>query len=140
MMPDYEGCTYVIFGATGNLSREKLIPALYHLDLAGQLCADTRIVASGRRDWSDGQLAEKVRDWIEKHSRGSLNQTVFQRFVKRLSYFRGDLHDANTWPRLKKWLAERADLPANIAFYMAISPAEFAQVVERLGEQGLLEE
>ena len=139
-MPDFEGCTYVIFGATGNLSREKLMPALYHLDLAGELCADTRIVASGRRDWDDERLVREVRGWVEKRSRGNLNEAVFQRFAARLRYFRGDLRDQATWPRLKSWLAGQADLPPSIAFYMAISPAEFAQVVERLGEQGLLEE
>ena len=117
VMPDFEGCTYVIFGATGNLSREKLMPALYHLDLAGELCADTRIVASGRRDWSGEQLVQEVRGWIEKHSRGSLNEAVFRRFAAHLRYFRGDLDDEATWPRLKAWLADRADLPPNIAFY-----------------------
>ena len=139
-MPDFEGCTYVIFGATGNLSREKLMPALYHLDLAGELCADTRIVASGRRDWSGEQLVQEMRGWIEKHSRGSLNEAVFRRFAAHLRYFRGDLDDEATWPRLKAWLADRADLPPSIAFYMAISPAQFAQVVEKLGTQGLLQE
>ncbi len=139
-MPDFEGCTYVIFGATGNLSREKLMPALYHLDLAGELCADTRIVASGRRDWSGEQLVQEVRGWIEKHSRGNLNEAVFRRFAARLRYFRGDLDDEATWPRLEAWLADRADLPPSIAFYMAISPAQFAQVVEKLGTQGLLQE
>ncbi len=139
-MPEFAGCTYVIFGATGNLSREKLMPALYHLDLAGELCADTRIVASGRRDWSGEQLVQEVRGWIEKHSRGSLNEAVFRRFAARLRYFRGDLDDDATWPRLKQWLADHADLPPSIAFYMAISPAQFAQVVEKLGTQGLLQE
>ena len=52
------GCTYVIFGATGNLSREKLMPALYHLDAAGELEAETRIVASGRRDWDDARCVQ----------------------------------------------------------------------------------
>ena len=139
-MPDFNGCTYVIFGATGNLSREKLMPALYHLDLAGELCADTRIVASGRRDWSDEKLVQEVRGWIEQRSREPINEAVYQRFAARLRYFRGDLHQETTWPRLKEWLAARPELPPSIAFYMAISPAEFARVVEKLGEQGLLQE
>ena len=44
-------CSYVIFGATGNLSRVKLMPALYHLEVAGKLTPETRIIAVGRRDW-----------------------------------------------------------------------------------------
>lgn len=139
-MNEFEGCTYVIFGATGNLSREKLMPALYHLDQAGELCADTRIVASGRREWDHRRLVQEVRGWLEGHTRGPINEAVFRRFAARLRYFRGDLHDEATWPGLRRWLEEQADLPSNIAFYMAIRPAEFGLVVEKLGEQGLLQE
>ena len=139
-MASFEGCTYVIFGATGNLSREKLMPALYHLDLAGQLCAETRIVASGRRDWDDARLVQEVRGWLEAHSRTPLNEGVFQRFAGRLRYFRGDLREEATWPALRRFLEENPELPDSIAFYMAIRPAEFGLVVERLAGVGLLEE
>ncbi len=139
-MSDFNGCTYVIFGATGNLSREKLMPALYHLDLAGQLCADTRILASGRRDWDDARLVREVRGWLQAHGRTPLNETVFQRFAARLRYFRGDLHDEATWPALRERLEGDPELPGNIAFYMAIRPAEFGLVVEKLAGQGLLQE
>jgi len=139
-MNEFNGCTYVIFGATGNLSREKLMPALYHLDQAGELCAETRIVASGRRDWDDARLVKEVRGWLEGHTRGPINPSVFDRFAARLRYFRGDLRDDATWPALKGWLEEHPELPANIAFYMAIRPAEFGLVVEKLAGQGLLDE
>ncbi len=132
------GCTYVIFGATGNLSREKLMPALYHLDAAGELDAETRVVASGRRDWDDARCVQEVRGWVEDRARGELDETVFKRFAARLRYFRGDLGDETTWPALKDYLQSREDLPKNIAFYMAIRPAEFGLVVENLGKQGLL--
>ncbi len=139
-MPDFNGCTYVIFGATGNLSREKLMPALYHLDLAGELCAETRIVASGRRDWDDARLVQEVRGWLDAHSRTPVNEAVFERFARRLRYFRADLHDDSSWPALAEWLQQQTDLPPAVAFYLAIRPAEFALVVEQLGRQGLLEE
>ena len=56
-----DACTYVIFGATGNLSQLKLLPALYHLDVAGRLLENTRIVGFGRRDWSRRRLAQDSR-------------------------------------------------------------------------------
>jgi len=141
MMFEQIGCTYVIFGATGNLSREKLMPALYHLDAAGELDAETRIVASGRRDWDDARCVQEVRGWVEARARGGeLDASVFRRFAARLSYFRGDLGDKKTWPALKDYLQSHQDLPQNIAFYMAIRPAEFGLVVENLGRQGLLQE
>ncbi len=137
---DDSGATYVIFGATGNLSREKLMPALYHLDLAGELCPETRILACGRRDWDDERLVAEVRGWLQAHGRTPINEAVFQRFSKRLAYFRGDLREASTWPALRERLQDDPGLPANIAFYMAIRPAEFGLVVEKLAGQGLLEE
>ncbi len=140
MMFDQVGCTYVIFGATGNLSREKLMPALYHLDAAGKLDAQTRIVASGRRDWDDARCMQEVRGWVQAKARDKLDEPVFKRFAARLSYFRGDLGEESTWPALKAWLNSRSDLPGNMAFYMAIRPAEFGLVVENLGRQGLLQE
>jgi len=52
-------CTYVIFGATGNLSRVKLMPALYHLEAAGKLPQGTRILAMGRRPWDRDHCIEQ---------------------------------------------------------------------------------
>jgi glucose-6-phosphate 1-dehydrogenase len=48
-----ESCTLLIFGATGNLAAYKLLPALYHIEAAGRLSAESRVVGFGRRDWSD---------------------------------------------------------------------------------------
>jgi len=59
-----EDCTYVIFGATGNLSKVKLIPALYKLDAAGRLTEGTRIVGFGRRDWDDETWRGQIREWL----------------------------------------------------------------------------
>ena len=55
-----EPCTFVIFGATGNLARNKLLPALYHLEQAGRLPGETALVGVGRREWSDEQWRRYV--------------------------------------------------------------------------------
>ena len=55
-----EPCTFVIFGATGNLARNKLLPALYHLEAANQLPAGTALLGVGRRDWSHTQWREEA--------------------------------------------------------------------------------
>ena len=67
-------CTYVIFGATGNLSRVKLMPALYHLESAGKLAPDTAIVAVGRRDWDDAYCREQIREWVADRAHSGLDQ------------------------------------------------------------------
>ncbi len=133
-------CTYVIFGATGNLSRVKLMPALYHLEAAGKLTDDTRIIAVGRRDWDDAYCREQVREWVSARARGDLDEALFGRFAERISYFRADITEAGAYGRLRDLFDQRADLPANIAFYMAISPAEFGIVAQQLSGAGLLAE
>ena len=133
-------CSYVIFGATGNLSRVKLMPALYHLELAGKLTADTRIIAVGRRDWDDDYCLSQVREWVTEKTRDGFDDQVFERFAGRISYFRGDLTDPASYDRMAEHFAQDEDLPGNIAFYMAISPAEFGIVAEQLSRAGLLEE
>jgi glucose-6-phosphate 1-dehydrogenase len=132
-----QACTYVIFGATGNLSRLKLLPALYHLEVANKLPSGTRIVVSGRRSWGHGKCISEVRQWVEDRARQQLDEEVFNRFSERISYFEGDLSDDSMWGRLKRFIES---LPQNIAFYMSIRPADFSLVVEKLGEVGLLQQ
>ncbi len=135
-----EPCTFVIFGATGNLSRVKLMPALYHLEKAQRLPQGTMILASGRRPWDRERWIHEVRGMIAEGARDGLDEAVFERFQTRLEYFRGDITDPDTYVGLRDLLGGDARFPANIAFYMSIRPAEFGVVAERLFEVGLLGE
>ncbi|HGG59714.1 MAG TPA: glucose-6-phosphate dehydrogenase [Gammaproteobacteria bacterium] len=135
-----DSCTYAIFGATGNLSRIKLMPALYHLDQAGKLAEDTRVLAMGRRDWSQEHLVEQVRSWVQGAVGEHFDEAVFSRFARRLDYFRGDLREPETYQRLGDLLRDNDAFPDNIAWYMAINPGDFGVAVRYLHEDGLLEE
>jgi len=133
-------CTYVIFGATGNLSRVKLMPALYHLEAAGKLPQGTGILAMGRRPWDRDHCIEQVREWLSGRVRGQLEEDIFRRFASRLDYFQGDLTDPEMYPGLRRYLSEHPETASNIAYYMAISPAEFGVVVGQLDAAQLLDE
>jgi glucose-6-phosphate 1-dehydrogenase len=133
-------CTYVIFGATGNLSQVKLMPALYHLEEAQKLPQQCRILLVGRRPWDREQCVAEVREWVAAKARGGLDEALFQRFAGRLEYFQGDMNDPEIYLRLGRRLEEAPDYSPNIAFYMAIKPAEFGPVVESLSRVGLLDE
>lgn len=134
-----DDCTYVIFGATGNLSRIKLIPSLYQLDAAGMLSDATRIVATGRRDWDRERTISEVHNWVTEKLAERFDEQVFERFAARVRYFRGDLTDTDTWPALSDYLSHK-DLPQNVAYYMSIRPAEFSLVISNLGQAGLLKQ
>jgi glucose-6-phosphate 1-dehydrogenase len=135
-----EPCTYVIFGATGNLSRVKLMPALYHLEVASKLPKGTMILACGRRPWNREQWVLEVRDMLTAKARNGLDEATFERFQQRLHYFEGDLVAPEMYIALQSRLTKDSGYPPNIAFYMSIRPAEFGIVVENLSKVSLLDE
>ncbi len=137
---NFEPCTYVIFGATGNLSHVKLMPALYHLDGENRLPEGTKILAVGRRNWDKARWTEEVRGMIQEKARGGLDENLFNQFAQRLEFHEGDISQADCFTTLADRINETDDLPKNIAFYLAISPGDFGHVVEDLSGVGLLTE
>ena len=133
-------CTYVIFGATGNLSRIKLMPALYHLDAANRLPEGTRILAIGRRPWDQKKWLSEVRDMILAKSGDEFDEGIFQRFSGRLHYHKGDIGQSQCYTELAELLNEKNKFPKNIAFYLSISPSDFGTVMEKLSNNRLFDE
>jgi glucose-6-phosphate 1-dehydrogenase len=129
-------CTFVIFGATGHLSTHKLLPALYHLEVAARLSESLNIVAFSRRPWDDHDWRNHMREVLADTVGDKMNTPVFERFLARFSYQQGDLNDVASYQAL----ADR--LPSNEAcsstvFYLAIKPAEFSAVIHNLEAVGL---
>ncbi|NOZ51775.1 MAG: glucose-6-phosphate dehydrogenase [Gammaproteobacteria bacterium] len=135
-----EPCTFVIFGATGHLSRNKLMPALYHLEAANRIPGGSMILSLGRSDWHDENWKEEIKQTISTKIRGGLDEKVFARFSARLRYFRGNLDDDTIYNDIKGTLESDAEFPGNAAFYMALRPSEFGVVIQKLGESGLVDE
>ena len=134
-----DSCTYVIFGATGNLARLKLMPGFYHLDLEQKLPEGTRIVAVGRRPWDRQKWLTEVRTMLEEKAEGPIDETVFARFSQRLEYHQGNLDQPQCHQQLAATL-NQADFPKNMAFYLAIAPEDFGLVIEQLSNVSLLNE
>lgn len=135
-----EACTYVIYGATGNLSRVKLMPALYHLDAENLLPQGCKIVALGRRDWDQEKWQSEVRDMLEVKARDGVDEAIFKRFCDRMHYHKGDIKQADSYDELAKVLSDTAKFPQNKTFYLAISPSDFGDTVELLSNADLLSE
>lgn len=137
-MTAIDPCTLVIFGAGGNLSRRKLIPALFQLELAGRLPPHMVILASGLDNWSREQWVEKMQEFLrEKHPKG-IDQAALERFSARQQYHANAAGDSNAYQDLKALLEDSSIFPPNALFYMAVRPSEFPFIIERLGEVGLL--
>ncbi len=133
-------CTLVIFGATGNLARRKLIPALFQLEVAGRLPDKMVILAFARRPWQREQWIDEVSGMLREKFPQGLNEKAFERFRERLHYHEGDLDDVGAYQRLQQTLDVDPNFPPNAMFYMSIRPAEFGSVIEKLTGAGLLVE
>ncbi len=135
-----EPCTLIIFGVTGHLSKNKLLPALYHLEEANRLPDAVTIIGFGRRDWTDDQWSDQVKLEIKAHARGGLDDVVFARFTQRLHFQQGDLKDESSFENLKKRLENIDIFPANHIFYLAIRPQDYNFATKNLVASGLHEE
>ena len=104
--PVTEPCTIIIFGVTGHLSKNKLLPALYHLEIAGRLPKQVTITGFGRRDWTDEQWVEEVRNELSKHARGGLDEEVVCWIILRkdnsVAFADGDFLDVHSQFSMKE--------------------------------------
>lgn len=135
-----EPCTLVIFGAGGNLSRRKLIPALYQLEVAGRLPDTMVILACSLEQVSREEWVNQVSTMLQEKFSQGVDPVAFARFSARLHYHSNPAGDTSAYPRLKTLLEENPDFPANAVFYMAVRPAEFPSIIEKLGEVNLLKQ
>jgi glucose-6-phosphate 1-dehydrogenase len=130
----------VIFGATGDLARRKLLPAVYNLGHEGLLPHGFRLVAVARSELSDDAYRHLFAESVERFSRRRPDQAVLERLLDLTSYESGAFGDDDLYKRLGRRLAELDsddDLRHNRVFYLATAPAFFAPLVEALGRHGL---
>jgi glucose-6-phosphate 1-dehydrogenase len=133
----------VIFGFTGDLTRRKLIPALYNLASQQSLSRDFAVIGIGRSPMSDEDARKRVTEDFKHFATGTVDQELWEWFVRRISYVNGGFDDPGTYDRLKEKLAEvdkEYNCHGNYFFYMATAPNFFADVVERLARAGLMTE
>ncbi len=133
-------CTIVIFGATGDLTRRKLVPALYNLRREGLLDTNTTILGFARREWSDDYFRTLLFDEGSKHSRARLDGGSWPEFIGRVSYIRSTFEDTEGYTAL----AERLDAidaeqgtSGNRLFYLATPPESYEDIIKNLGAAGL---
>ncbi len=136
-------CSLVIFGATGDLARKKLLPAIFDLAAAGLLPPSFGLVGFARRDWTDEQFREFVLDSVKGHTRTPFRAAVWERLAEGIRFVQGSFDESPAFDRLATTLAEldrERGTAGNHAFYLAIPPDSFPTVCTRLHEHGLAEQ
>lgn len=134
-----EPCIVVIFGASGDLTKRKLLPALYHLDQSGLLPKDFAVVGVARRDLS-ATFAPDMQDGILKGGGVEENDPRLKPFMERVQYFATEFDNDEGFEKLKVYLAEldiKFRTKGNRLFYLAVAPEFFADITHRLGAHGM---
>jgi glucose-6-phosphate 1-dehydrogenase len=136
-----EPCTVVIFGATGDLTARKLIPALYHLCREKQMPAAFRVIGFARREKTDASWRAELRTALDQFSRSQpVDAGAWREFAAQVSYCLGDLADAAAYRKLEQLLNSFGNpaLRNNLLFYLATPPSQFGEVAGQLHAAGLL--
>jgi glucose-6-phosphate 1-dehydrogenase len=136
-----DACTIIIFGASGDLTARKLIPALYHLFKEQLMPATFRVVGFARREKTDASWRQELRAALDQFSRTKpVDDKVWSAFAENIFYCRGDLTDDAAYTKLETTLASFGNpaLRENLLFYLAISPSQFGEVVEQVHRSQLL--
>ena len=143
-------CAMVIFGASGDLTKRLVVPALYNLAVANRLSNNFRLVGvdlveKTTDEWRQG-LDEALKEFVQRDGELEINQNDDEAkkwLMARMSYVQGDLNDLQAYMRLKKHLEQldsQAGTAGNYLFYLAIADRFFCTVVNKLGEAGLAAE
>lgn len=136
MTTDSKATTIVVFGASGDLTRRKLGPALYRLFAKGRLPDNVHIVGFARTDWRDDAFREFVREGVREFGT-EYGEDTWARFAPRLRYFAGDLAVQSDFVALRRRMEKVEDGPANRLYYLAVAPRFFCPVIANLGTAGM---
>jgi len=135
-----EPCTLVIFGATGDLTHRKLIPALYNLAAEGALPPAVSIIGFARRDKTSEQFRTELEEAARKFSRTPLDEELWKSFASSVHYHRSPFDDAEGYRTLAAEM-DRLDkergTAGNRLYYLAVAPDQFPVILDHLKASGL---
>ena len=130
----------VIFGATGDLTARKLMPALYNLAKSNLLSREFAIVGAARNDYTTEQFRKIIGEKLQNFATGSMDQDLKDWLLRRLYYVSGEFDDPKVYERLDLTLQDvdkAHNTHGNYFFYLATSPVFFGMIVDQLGASGL---
>ncbi|MCA1593331.1 MAG: glucose-6-phosphate dehydrogenase [Acidobacteria bacterium] len=134
-------CAIVIFGASGDLARRKLIPAIYRLVQQRLLPAEVAIIGLARTEMTTDEFRSKMRDAVVEFSEDkSVDEEVWNSFAQAMQYMPGDIHNPDDFRKIRE-LLEQSDrergTQGNRLFYLSLAPEFYADAIKQLGEAAL---
>ncbi len=135
-----EPCALVVFGVTGDLSRKKLLPAIYDLANRGLLPTDFVLLGFARRDWGDGDFETLARKAAQAGARTAWNEEVWARLSGNIKFVPGSFDDDAAFDELSRTLTDLEEshgIKGNAAFYLSIPPVLFPTVLGQMHRTGM---
>ena len=120
--PNTMPVTIVIFGASGDLTQRKLVPALFSLYRKGRLPANTRIVGFARRPWSHDEFRAQLRAGAQQFASQDFDAAAWDAFASCLLYCPGNFPASADYLRLQTVLSQMESVPAHRLYYLATAP------------------
>ena len=136
-------CVMVIFGATGDLTQRKLLPALYNLARAGLLSSRFAIIGASVEPLGPDAFRDLMLEAIRVYATDELDASVLRWFEQRIHYVSGDVRDPEFYVRLREQCVQVRgdhDIEDNHFYYLATAPTFFGEIVRQLGQAGLASE
>ena len=133
-------CSFVVFGATGDLTRRLLMPALYNLAASNLLPDGFAMLGIGRAEQAEVEFRASLLEGLRRFATRTVDPHIADRLLARIGYMNGEVDDPDTYERLGARLQaseRRRRQGCNRLYYLALPPTAFATVVERLGGSGL---
>ncbi|MGB9177674.1 MAG: glucose-6-phosphate dehydrogenase [Pyrinomonadaceae bacterium] len=133
-------CAVVIFGATGDLTKRKLVPALYSLAQQRLLPPEFAILGTARQQMSDEEFRARMREALDEFEETAVDEAVWQSFASGIFYVQGEFGEAETYQRIKESLekVEQArGTGGNRIYYLATAPQFFGTIAKQLGAAGM---
>ncbi len=132
--------TIVIFGASGDLTRRKLVPALFNLCRKNRLATNTKIVGFAFTDWDTAEFRRQMQTGVAEFVDEAFRPAEWATFVNRLHYVSGGFTEAAHYAALQTALNEIEGQESNRLYYLATPPRFFADIVAQLGAAGMVQE
>src|SRR5581483_5513814 len=136
-------CVMVIFGASGDLTKRKLIPALYNLAKGNLLSREFAVIGVAKDQFTTEDFREQISQHFKEYETGQVDAELLDWLTHRLYYIQGEFGNAATFERLQQLLAQvdkDHGTHGNYLYYLAVPPSFFGTIVKELGEAGLVRE
>ncbi len=140
MTKKIDPCTLVLFGASGNLSRIKLMPGLFRLHTLDRLPEKMAILSVGRGELTREQWLTEIKGMMDAKFKNGYDQAAFESFLARNHYHSNPPNDPDAFKKMATTLSNENVFPQNLAYFLSVRPTDFSTIVEQLAGVGLVDE